>query len=851
MTQPRSGGRFRAVGGVPSIVIAAAVTFSVIVLAILLFGIHLAFDESPLYDDTVVTTDVRDSVFVYRNEFAIPHIIAVKDEDAFVALGYIHARDRLWQMDFLRRVARGRLAEIFGEQFVATDAFFRTLGIEHTTRSVIYPGLSAESKRVLSAYARGVNLFLSNHRNQLPFEFGALGYTPDPWEATDCIAIGRLIAFDLSMSFWVDIVLGEIADRYGVETALALIPEDQPYSPRVLQPNQLPTPAQRQQPESHSSWWNAPGVDRLLDRFATVYSTARIQAGMQGYSSGSNSWAVSLSGPDGNDAILANDPHLALGLPPRWYQVHLSSPNYNVIGVTVPGLPVVLSGRNNTIAWGATNVMLDDCDYFIEVRDSLRPSLVIVGSEKLKVRVRFDTIKARRKGLPMSEHRIRIETVLGRPILSSVHPSARNDSIIGFPLTHSGTSLAERYALSVAWTGLQPSDEVAAILGVMRARSWTQFRHALRTWAVPALNFTYADIAGNIGIQPAGSVPQRDSGHPNLPRPGWNRRYHWRGIMTNAFPSVYNPPSKYVASANNKTSDSLSFFVSYLWEPSSRAERIAELRSLSGDYTVRDAQLEQLDVYSSYALRIQRRTVPILERAPLDSIELSALQIFARWNCYLHPRSSAAAIYSVFLERLSNIVFRLRIGESEYQRYSFVPSVPLRRLDDILHRPTCWVSSDSATAERLLYRAVVQAWKEAITHLRTQYSPQMSQWQWGKIHTLELEHPLAKVPAYRSLLQRRLTTIGGDATTLANGLWRLHRPFSMHIGASMRQVLRLRDTVVYTIVPGGVSGNPLSVHFADQLTLWSNGGLLPIPLTPKPTENWELSVRFIPIRQSR
>lgn len=836
--------------------VVAVATIALIFAAILVFGLYLALSSSSTGYEQIESMATSDTVALYRNDFGIPHVIASSDNDAFVALGYLHAQDRLWQMDLYRRIACGQLAEIFGEEVVQTDAFFRSLGLGWYAQNVIYPRLSVESKRVLAAYTRGVNLFIEHHRRRLPFEFGALSYMPAPWKEWESIAIGRLMAFDLSMSFWTDIVLGEIADRHGIEIAMRLIPRDPgPHSPRVLQQSSwaahaAPTEYRRLADASRApvelfSVHRTNEVGTILRAVGSAYLSVREQTGFHSLGGGSNSWAVQIQDKTQPDAVLANDPHLALGLPARWYPVHLTAPGFNAIGMTLPGLPAMLSGRNDAIAWGVTNVMLDDCDYFIELLDTTRANTALFENGRIKINVRFDTIRVRSKSPVL----IRIETIAGRPILSTVHPTARRDSIIAFPPLRSGTPLAQRYALSVAWTGYEPSDEIASMLAILKARSWTQFKAALKTWCAPALNFTYADVRGNIGIQPAGYVPVRDTGHPNLPRPGWIAAYRWRQVIPNPFPAIYNPPNRYVFSANNKTSDSLKFFVSNLWEPSSRAERINELLMLHRDYSVRDAQLEQLDLYSPYAQKIKSVVLPVLTTAPLDSLARAALQLFQEWNCYLHPNSAAAAAYSVFLERLMNIVFCSQLQQDEYNRYSFIASMPLRRITDILEMPTDWFAYDSSTAVRIRDRAIVQAWNEAVVVLQKQLGPVPHGWRWGQLHRLILEHPMATIPAYGSLLRREFNTIGGDATTIANGLWRLHKPYNVTIGASMRQVIRLRDTVMYCVVPGGVSGDPLSGHFADQLTLWANGGLIPLPTTPYPQPSWTLSTRLTPKSQ--
>ncbi|MCX8051586.1 MAG: penicillin acylase family protein [Chlorobi bacterium] len=821
-------------------IVAAILTALVISAGLLIFGVSLAL-RSPASDETIAAGRgiLGDSVEIYRNDFGIAHIVARNDEDAFVALGYLHASDRLWQMELYRRIALGRLAEIFGDDFVRTDVFFRTLSLGEVARNRIYPALSEESKRVLKAYTRGINLFIAEHRYNRPFEFDALGFAPEPWQESDCLAIGRLMAFDMSMSFWTDIVLGEIADRHGVARALQLIPNDAPNSPRVL------GAAERSSMSSADGWhseWQNERFYTTLESIGAAYLDARRHSGASGNGSGSNSWAVRITTDGQPDALLANDPHLVLGLPARWYHVHISSPSFNVVGATIPGLPAVLSGRNDAIAWGITNVMLDDCDYFIERQDTTRSNAIVVGNTRRKLRIRYDTIAIRNR----SPIVIAVRSNGDRPIVSDAHVTARPDTVIGFPPLRSGVPLTSRYLVSVSWTGYIPSDEIRSLLGIMRARTWSQFRAALRWWGSPALNFTYADLNGNIGIQPAGIVPLRGKGHPNIPSPGWDTTYGWRGVMHSPFPSVYNPSAGYVLSANNKTGDSIGFFVSNLWEPSSRAERIAQLLAMGSSRTVRDAQLMQLDLASPYALQLLGIVRPVLDTSTSDTLQRHAIDLLSRWDGYMLSASGAAALYSVFLERLMNVVFRVHLQEDEYLRYAFIGSMPMRRLTEVLLRPTEWFDADSATAERMRNRAIRQAFSEAVEKLVRIAGTSPAHWQWGDLHRLTLNHPLATVRAYRSLLERTVTGVGGDATTIANGLWRIHRPFAMVIGASMRSVTRLRDTVVYAIVPGGTSGNPFSNNFSDQLTLWANGGLLPIPLHRAPQPTWKRAILLVP-----
>ncbi len=823
---------------------ALSVTVVALVLATLVFCINLALRSNIRDDVFVESLALGDTCHIYRNAFGIPHISASNERDLYFSLGFAHAQDRLWQMDLMRRIARGKTARIFGEKTLDADKFFRVLGITKIADRLAL-NVSRQTKNVLESYSAGVNAFIEKNRNALPFEFDALHYEPEVWKASDCLAIQRLMAFDMSMSFWTDIAFGEIADSLGVDEALRFIPSYPSTSPTVCDVGRSSTA-----PDSLLSAYSLPKEESsvLLRHYAEALKSVRLQLNMSGMCSGSNCWVMSKHSDGTKGLIFANDPHLSLGLPPRWYQVHLSCPQFNAIGCTIPGIPGMISGRNDNIAWGITNVMLDDCDYFIEKvdpankayyynRDGARTKFKHVRDTiEVKVASRVDSLIIDYRATATSN------------IISDVHAVRKQDSLFHYPA--SAHSLPEKYVLSFEWTAQENSDEILSALRLVRCKSWREFCEAVAGWGAPALNFSYADKQGNMGIAPAGLVPIRGEGNPNFPHPGWDRTYAWKGFRpSSALPRIVNPQRRYVFSANNLTTRTAGYYLSALWEPPSRAERIDEMLQEYHDYTIRDAQYMQLDLISRNAKQVLGSTMGTLIRdtAQLSREEYSALGLLTHWDASMNPQDVAPAVYTAFHERLMSNVFCWRISPTLYKKYAFVGSMPMRKINEILSDTSyTWFASESWKGRKVLESLIVKSFKDAVHLIHERFGDDMQQWTYGRLHTLTLKHPLDEVAAFRSLVTHELKSVGGDATTLNNALWQVHNPFDVYVGASMRFVTDMEDSVVYTVLPGGSSGQPLDAHYADQIQLWANGGYIPLSMSRRPAQGFSLYAVLCP-----
>ncbi len=816
----------------------SALTMSIIAVVIitLVFCVNLALRSNISPGLEVQSSSLQDSSHIWRNAFGIPHVTAANEHDLFFSMGFVHAQDRLWQMDLLRRIARGQTARIFGTRTLEADKFFRVLGISGIADRLAKT-VSRPSKACLEAYAQGVNCFIDRNRNALPFEFDALGYQPEPWKPSDCLAIERLMAFDMSMSFWTDIAIGEIADTLGVQEALKFVPSYPAGSPTVVDVGRTSNTD-----STHKSLSYTHAQSSLLSSYASAMRTVREQLNMSGMCAGSNCWVMQKDEQKRDGLIFANDPHLSLGLPPHWYQIHLSCPQINAVGCSVPGIPGIISGRNDHIAWGITNVMLDDCDYFMEKVDPKNTQYYYNSAgQRVKFRHVRDTIDV--KDSAGITHLVFDYRATDRSaIVSDFHATRSGDSLFHYPAT--SQSLATRYVLSFSWTAQEQSDEILTALKIMKADSWKDFNEAVATWGSPALNFTYADESGTMAVAPSGIIPIRGDGDPNLPHPGWDPSYAWKGTRpASAFPRLVNPARRFVFSANNMTGRNVGFYVSSLWEPPSRAERIEEMLLEYHEYTIRDAQFMQLDLVSRNAKTLLRLSLPAVLR---DSNSYSpeqreALNVLLRWDATMTPQDIAPSIYTVFQERLMHTVFCQHISPSLYKKYAFVGSLPMRKINEILaDTASSWFGTDQYAAKQRMNVLIVASFKEAVQYLDQRFGPDMHRWTYGQLHTLRLKHPLDDVAALRSVVSFSVPNIGGDATTLNNALWQVHNPFDVYVGASMRFVCDLQDSVIYTVLPGGSSGQPLDAHYSDQIHLWSNGGYIPLSISRVPSTGFTL-----------
>ncbi|MCG8603501.1 penicillin acylase family protein, partial [bacterium] len=498
-------------------VVLGGLLFVLVIFAIIVFlGYHLLTKSLPKITGTTNLDILDKTVDVYRDSFGVPHIFAQTEEDLFKAAGYVTAQDRLWQMDFSRRIASGRLSEIFGKSALERDKYIRTWGFHRTAKKILKV-LSPESRAALQAYADGVNAFIAENLHRLPLEFPLLRYEPDPWKIEDSLAITRLMAWRLSFSWYVDLVLNELVAKLGVREARQVFPDFPRHGPTIISSG-------------------ATTSSRGLSEFIGAGLALREFLGIDTAAIGSNSWVVSGEKSVSGKPLLANDPHLELTTPSIWYEMHLVGGPINVAGVALPGTPGVLIGHNQSIAWGLTNGMVDDVDFYLEAINQ-------DDSTKYRSGTQWQDFEEIREDIFVKDDRpvaLTIQETENGPVVSNIHPVLAGRDIV----------------YSMSWVGHEPSDELAALLKLQVARNSDDVKEALKHFKVPAQNFVWASVDGDIGYQLAGSVPIRRNTTGILPHQGWTRRGQWqRYVPFDRLPSLHNPASGFIATANNKIVD--------------------------------------------------------------------------------------------------------------------------------------------------------------------------------------------------------------------------------------------------------------------------------------------------------
>ncbi len=547
-----------------------------LILAMLLsaFGVYTVRRSFPKVDGTLQLAGLEDPVQVYRDAQGIPNIYATSTHDLFMAQGYVHAQDRFWQMDFWRHIGAGRLSELFGSSEVDTDAFLRTMGWGKIAQQE-WASATPSDQAILQAYSDGVNAYLADHKGTaLSLEYGVLKllnphYSPEPWQPVNTLTWAKAMAWDLRGNIDEEIERAMLLKTLSPEQVDQLFPP-YPSDHPVIVPGF--TPAGSGFTPGVTASTSYPGA-QLADVQAN-FNALDALLGPSGMEIGSNSWVVAGKLTSTGLPILANDPHLSSQMPSIWYQIGLhcqprtDACPYEVAGFSFAGVPGVIIGHNDRIAWGFTNVGPDVMDLYIEKVNPDHPNQYEVDGKWVDMNVQTETIQVS-GGKPVS---LTIRSTRHGPIVSDVYMP---DDFTG----QAGIPLPDNYAIALAWTALQPAHIFDAVWGFDTARNWDEFRQAARAFSVPAQNLVYADVDGNIGYQMPGLIPIRASGDGRLPVPGWTDANEWSGFIPfDQLPASFNPPSGFIVTANNAVvSPDYPYLISSDWDYGFRAQRITDL----------------------------------------------------------------------------------------------------------------------------------------------------------------------------------------------------------------------------------------------------------------------------------
>lgn len=789
--------------------IGISLSFLIIIVALALFLRHLVTKSFPVTVGTLSVEGLEHEVQIYRDAMGVPHIIALNEHDMIFAQGYVHAQDRLWQMDMVRRLAEGRVSEVLGDRTVEFDKLFRTLGLSRVAET-IEQSLQPESHTLLDAYARGVNAFVRDHYHRLPVEFDVLNYRPEPWKPQHSIMVARMIAWDLAMATITDIPLAMMVDKVDLRKGVKAIPSTVADSAAVL--------ADLKELKSTL-------VGRLIDDlqavgltdgaqwgtwFMPTYYRFRTASGRRAAGGGSNSWVVGGKRSATGKPILANDLHLIMPAPSLWYQAHLSSPRWNVAGVSLPGTPLIIVGRNNAVSWGFTNAMVDDADFFIEQMDSTLSMYNFEGTWQ-PVRAEEEIIHVGKDSVVLTRRSTHHGPVVDEIILAS-HIQQRY-----------------RYVLTMRWTGFDVSDEFRAFYLMNKAINAEEFESGVRHLAVPGQNVVYADTAGNIAQWIAARIPIRKKYNAMVPLPGWSGEAEWKGyIPFNQLPHKWNPPEGFIASANDPfVGKNFPYYVSELWEPSSRIMRIRELLSSNELVDIDDMRRFQLDILSPHGKEFSGY---ILQAFAADSswepMVSTALEYLMNWDFRFNRDNVAPTLVSVaFLKFLHN-VFEDEMGDTLFRYFVTFTAVPYRVVEQLLASDNpAWfddvTTPEVETKDEILRKSLY----DAIRELRSTLGADTRLWRWGSIHTVTFAHPFGMQSPLDRVFNIGPFPLSGSGSTIHKAEFRFTDPYHVVVGASMRHVISLGDPSSFlSVITSGSSGQVLHDHYDDQTVLWLNGG---------------------------
>jgi len=657
-----------------------------IILGFLLFFPSYFFFSKPKYKGNVSVQGLKEEVKILTDTWGVPHIYADTEKDLFFACGYIHANERMWQMDLTRRTGYGRLSELFGEALLERDIYVRVMGLKEAALKD-YEQLPPEVKDMLTAYSQGINAWLNSRKWKWPPEFSVLRYRPEPWSPIDSLIIKQVMAMLLCADFPSEVVRSNLIYRMGQERALQVLEEG--VKPPSFETEKI-------------------SLSRLLELV---------------YPQQSNNWILSGDRTISGKPLLANDPHLEINLPPVWYEMHLHCPSLNVIGVTIPGFPWVIIGHNDAIAWGLTNSTVDSQDLYVEKFNETQ-DMYWEQDEWVPLMRKEEVIRVKGKKEP---EKLEVMWTTRGPVISPHIVESQNP-------------------ISLKWTIHQGDRVFKAGYLLNKAQSWDDFTAALSLFDSPSQNFGYADKNNNIGYYLGGKIPLRTEEAALFPFPSWREGGEWQGYLEeDQKPNLYNPEAGLIVTANqNILPEDYPFYVSFGWDAPFRANRIKGLLLQTEKHSVSSLQSLQGDIYSQKG----ELFYPFIRQIAGAQGKLKqALDILQNWDLQMDS-GNAPALYATFMNFFPEEIFQDELKE-DFRSFDFFFRRKIAGALRILSEPDSFWFDNKETPEIEKREDVIKsALLRAYNRLDWLYgSPE--NWDWSKMNAIQYQHPLGRLFLFR------------------------------------------------------------------------------------------------------
>jgi len=746
----------------------------------------------PQYAGEKTLPGLKANVDIYTDPYGVPHVFAKNEDDLFFTAGYIAASERLFQLSTVALSVRGELASALGDDLLGSDIYLRTWRIHATAKKMIN-AMAPDNRRIFEFFCKGINSRIDEVKKDPPIEFKILGIDPPYWDPSIVAGYARMMAHEMQGAWEPEIVYGAVASYFGEEKLAELIPG---YSAN------LPIIA------GDTLNYLKPVFDEIIKQEFAL----RDLFGKHNADVGSNNWVVSGKLTASGKPLLANDPHLAYTQPPRWFEIHLKGGRFDVSGTCIAGIPIPVIGQNSKVAWGFTNSMVDDVDFFVETINPNNPNEYKSDDKWLPMEIVEENIPLKNG----SDTTITIRMTHHGPIISDIH----------------GLLTQKNIAMSMSWTGHWVTTEMDAWVTLNTMENWDDFSAGVELFGVPGQNIVYADVEGNIGWRPAVFVPIRKDGFSMIPRPGHDSSYDWKGkIPYDEMPYLYNPDKGFISTANNKTIDnSFPYYISGLWADPSRAEQIQRRLNAIENMTVDDMKSIQLDHTSPFAQEVIPYIWSTETGEEVGNLK-RAYEFLKKWNGVESVDSEAALVFHATMRNLVLNIYGdelALLGDNYLEAYTGLKYLVHRKIREVLKTgESSWIDNITTpnhveTLNEIVTKSVV----DAVEELEYTYGVNVSNWKWGDAHTLTHPHMLSDVKILNWLFNLNVGPFrsgGSDKTPNAGG-YSFNEPYLQTAGASMRRIVDFSNmNETQFILPTGQSGIPSSPHYRDQAEMYHSG----------------------------
>ncbi|MDA6072289.1 penicillin acylase family protein [Flavobacterium sp. AC] len=761
----------------------------VLLVLIVVLGIGLCayiFHLKPKYEGEVQLKNLEKETTVYFDDFGVPHIYANSEKDAMTALGYVHAQERLWQMELLRRIAPGRLSEIFGSVALKNDKFFSGIGIEEASAKAIAKlDKNSQSYKMTMAYLDGINQYLEE--GTTPIEFTLVGVKKEKFTIKDVYNIFGYMSFSFAMAQKTDPLLTDIRNRYGAEYLKDLGIEGEFNTTQIK-----------------SSKENIEEYTTIAKSVAALLDNSPIPPFV-----GSNSWVAGPKKTKNGKVIFANDPHIGFSQPATWYEAHLITPDFELYGCYLAGTPYPLLAHNRDYAYGLTMFENDDIDFYQEKNK--------VGDvSQYQTPTGFATYETRKKTIKVKDTSDVVLT-----IKSSRHGPIMNDLL---------DRLDQKNPIAMSWIYTQqPIQILDAVYGLSHAKSKDDFRKAVQLVAAPGLNVMYGDAKGNVAWWATGTLYKHDKGVNSFfildGASGKDDIKEYLDFSKN--PSAENPKSGYVYSANNQPEAIDGYLYPGYYLPEDRAKRISGLMDAKSDWDKEAISKMIFDNTSPIAPGVVQSLISNVNTASLSAKEKEVITVLKSWKGTNNLEDVAPTIYNKWVYLYLKNTFEDEMGEDNFNLFlglSLGKQIIARQIEN--ENSVWWDNIKTKNVKETRSEIVSKSFHESVKALQEQLGEKVADWNWGKVHTVEHEHPLGKIAALRKLFDVGPFAAPGSNEVINNQFFGLTKEGKYYVkgGPSTRRIVDFSDIEnSWSILPTGQSGNPFSKHYDDQAEMYNAG----------------------------